>query len=527
MTRGAVAVAAMVAALCILGTATSSIYDTDVWQHLLVGKVIWQTHSIPHTQLWTWPTHGAPDVLPSWLYRALLWPIWQAAGLPGLFVWRWLATLLAFGLAWVWRGAWARPASPIRDAGGARLPAPAHADAPEMFAGILLISAGETLEGRRRLAARPPLARDAAWGVVPIALLWANAHISYYLRFIISGAYLLDDLLRRRHGRAPGALALAIVVAGVASLVNPFGWDALLQPLQYFTTWHEAIYQSIGELSPIYWDVHVKDMLPVWFVLVIGGALAHWRARGFDAAQAVLLLVCVTQAITTQRFLGYAALTLAPFAARDTAELLGRLNWPRALRAPMARSALAAVACLGVVTPTLADATFGFGFGWKHRMYPERASGWIETHGVRGKAFNTFAEGGYLLYRFYPDPGGCRSWTSTRPARRRSATCTRGRFKLGRMARAGPATGSIGCCCRGLHRAAGARPSSTPTARGLVFVDDGPCCEAAPWRRVRFARAHIRLSLPARWPGRDRPAGRARHATRPRVPRSGPRSNAP
>src|SRR5262249_31086291 len=42
---------------------------------------------------------------------------------------------------------------------------------------------------------------------------------------------------------------------------------------------------------------------------------------------------------------------------------------------------------------------------WQPRMYPEKACDWIERYGVRGKAFNTFAEGGYLLYRFYPDPG--------------------------------------------------------------------------------------------------------------------------
>src|SRR5262249_9409458 len=153
--------------------------------------------------------------------------------------------------------------------------------------------------------------------------LWANAHISYYLGFIVSGAYLLDDLLRRRQDRAPGALALAIVAAAVASLANPFGLAALLQPLQYFTVWRpEPVYLSIGELSPIYWEVHVIDLLPLWLALVVGGAIARWRARGFDAAEGLLVAVCLTQALSTQRFLGYAALTLAPFAARDMADWL-------------------------------------------------------------------------------------------------------------------------------------------------------------------------------------------------------------
>src|SRR5262249_9421160 len=101
MPRGLLVAAAAVAAACALAANTSRIYDPDVWQHVGVGQVIWQTHAIPHTQLWTWPTHGSPDVLPSWLFRVALWPFWRVGGLWGFYAWRWLTTLLAFGLAWL------------------------------------------------------------------------------------------------------------------------------------------------------------------------------------------------------------------------------------------------------------------------------------------------------------------------------------------------------------------------------------------------------------------------------------------
>ena len=52
----------LVVAACIVASGSFRFFEPDMWQHLLVGKVIWTTHSIPHTQLWTWPTHGAPDV---------------------------------------------------------------------------------------------------------------------------------------------------------------------------------------------------------------------------------------------------------------------------------------------------------------------------------------------------------------------------------------------------------------------------------------------------------------------------------
>src|SRR6185312_12805261 len=88
----------LVAAACVAWATTYPIVDTDVWQHLAVGRAIAQTHALPHTNVWTWPTFGAPYVLPSWLYRVALWPFWQLGGVAGLFVWRWLTTAVTFAL---------------------------------------------------------------------------------------------------------------------------------------------------------------------------------------------------------------------------------------------------------------------------------------------------------------------------------------------------------------------------------------------------------------------------------------------
>ena len=420
MTRGAFAMALVFAAVAAVAVVTYAFYDTDLWQHLLVGKVIWQTHAVPTTQLWSWPTHGAPDVLPSWLFRALLWPVWEAGGWHGLFAWRWLTTLTMFGFALVaarrmgatgvaplfmllWCVVFWRQRAQVR---------------PETFAGILLAAEIALLEYRRRMQrdSRPgeaapsgPLAwlrREPAWGLVPIALLWANAHISYYLGFVIAGGYLLDDLFHRSRGARPMGLVFAIAAAALASLANPFGLRALMQPIDYWTTWrHEPVYKTIGELDPIYWDVHVRDALVLWFGVVVVGALVRWRRHGLDVAQLLLLLVCIPQALSAQRFLGYAALALAPFAARDFAGLMALVRWPAALHAASSRATLVACGCLLLVWPTLTQPAVGFGYGERAAVQPVRACDWIAEHDVRGRAFNVFSFGGYMLWRFYPDPG--------------------------------------------------------------------------------------------------------------------------
>src|SRR5262249_5822335 len=62
--------AVAITAAAILFSVTFPIFDTDQWQHLAVGRVIWARHHVPTEQLWSWPTWGQPDVTSSysWLF---------------------------------------------------------------------------------------------------------------------------------------------------------------------------------------------------------------------------------------------------------------------------------------------------------------------------------------------------------------------------------------------------------------------------------------------------------------------------
>lgn len=392
-----------VAALVVLACVTYRVYDPDLWQHLTVGREIWRTHAIPHIQLWTWPTHGAPDVLPSWLFRAMLWPFWAAGEVHGVFAWRWLTTLATFALLWrAARHAGGTGLVPIVALVWCALLWRARSQArPETLAAILLAAEFLLLEARRRALTQGRPSRHA-WGVVPLALVYANAHISYYLGFVVLGAYLLDDLIRRRaHAQE---LALVLLAAAAVSFVNPFGWRALAQPFEYFLSGrYEPIFATIGELQPIDWGVNLVNGLPLFLPLLVIGAIAHARRRGLDLAQVVILATCLPQALASQRFVGYLAVCAAPFFARDLGTLLADVRWPEWLRMPRHRVMLTATTCVALVIPDLARPGLGLGYGFVWNQYPVRACDWIERHDVRGRAFNPFSYGGYLLWRFYPD----------------------------------------------------------------------------------------------------------------------------
>jgi hypothetical protein len=400
---------AMVAALAVtfvfvLYSTTFVIFETDFWQHLLVGKAIWQTHSPPTVQLWTWPTYGAPDINASWGFRALIWPFWSSGGVLGLFVWRWLSTLLVFALL----------VSTARRMGArgfaallvmvlcALLYRVRSQIRPETLVAVLLAFELWLLETRRLGG------RDRAVWLVAIAWAWANAHISWYLGFVVLGIYLLDDLVRARRDPAAARRARRLAWVGLAALaisfVNPWGWRALWQPFEYFARWrHEAIFQSIVELKPVSWGDYVETPLP-WLALA-WPVLIGWRAsRGsFDRVDALLCVCFTTLALSTQRFTGLYALVAAPFLMRDLDAWVASVRWPAWSVAPATRAALVGVICVALAVADRRRAEPVVGMGIDYGRYPVRACDFIASSGIRGRGFNNFEYGGYQAWRFWPD----------------------------------------------------------------------------------------------------------------------------
>lgn len=386
----------LTAALCVLFSVTFKLNDPDFWQHLLVGKAIWQQHSVPMTHLWSWPTLHQPEVLPSWGFRALLWPFWAAGETLGLFVWRWVTTLATFLIAWLTarklgaRGLWPfivivvcclayRYRSQVR---------------PETLTNLLLAGQLYLLELHRQQR------RDLRFLIIPIAWVWANAHISYYLSIAILLLYLVCD---RRSAQDTRSLLAITVFAALACFVNPFGWRALAQPLEYFFVWrHEPIYRSIAELHPIDWSFHASDGLLV--TMLAWPALQLWRAvrREFDPVELGLWALFTLLAVTSQRFVGSWAVVAASFLSRDLDHFMGSLS-PRLFRVPRWLGiASLSLLCLALCWSEWRRPDIQPGIGLDPLASPVAACDFIEREGIRGRFFNHFELGGYLAWRFWP-----------------------------------------------------------------------------------------------------------------------------
>ena len=399
-------VAALVATAAVaLLSVTFRVFDTDFWQHLLVGRFIWETRSAPTTQLWTWPTYGMPDVNASWGFRALVWPFWSLGGVWGLFAWRWVTTLAALGiLLALGRRMGARGFAPLVAVLMCALVYRLRSQIrPETLVAVLLAVQLWVLETRRQGG------RDRSAWCLPIAWAWANTHISWYLGFAVTGTYLLDDLLPGRGGGAAArirARRLAIVALGALaiSFVNPWGWRALWQPFDYFLHWrHEPIFQIIRELRPVNWRDYERSPLPL--LVAAWPALIAWQARRrlFDRVEAILCAGLSTLALSTQRFIGVYAIVAMPFMMRAIARWVDARRWPGWSAAPAARAAVVGALCAGLVVDESLRDDPPVGIGINYATYPVRACDLIAATGIRGRGFNNFDYGGYQAWRFWPD----------------------------------------------------------------------------------------------------------------------------
>jgi len=409
LTHPAFLLAMAAVAACVVAAVTYRILDTDFWQHLAVGREIVREGRVPATQVWTWPLYGQPDSPPSWGFRVLLWQFWEWGGMAGLFAWRWLTTLAALALAWLAaRRMGATGFSALVVAAWAALALRLRAEPrPESLVFVLIALQLLVHETARRERPGASPWRGAALALPVVALVWANVHISYWLGLALQLLYLADAFARGRRDREARAwvtpLAILFAVSAAASFLNPGGWRTLAQPIEYWTTWrHELIYRQISELEPVVWRENVRNLL--WLLVAGWPLLILLRARraGFDLAELGIAALFLAQGLGTRRFLGFLAVAAVPFVARDLAQVLAGLRLPRLLAPAWTRAALAGALAAGALALEWTNPLATPGFGIEPPWRPLAACDFIERHGIRGRAYNHYEFGGYLLYRFHP-----------------------------------------------------------------------------------------------------------------------------
>jgi tetratricopeptide (TPR) repeat protein len=404
--------AVVVAAGFLLGC--SLVRDSDVWTHLAHGRLIVAERGLPAHEPFTYPSTAMPYHNTEWLFGVVSYLVYVAGGPAGLVVLKAASFALTGWLLW-------------RDA---MLGAPPRDDRLRAVIGVIVVLAA-LLAIRYRVVERPDVAlmiflaatiyaldafiiegrRWPLYGLIPLGALWSNVHPSVLVAAapfgaVIAGGVVMRLLPQRWGVEPPSAERLRVVAvvgvsALVATLLNPYGWDAITLPFRLAGS--EWFRQEIGELQP----PRLAEY-PIAFAL--GALLAVvlvLQARRVLLVTALTVVPFAWLALSGVRFVFLLPLVVAAPLARGIAELLSRPSVGAARVRPVALAS--AVGCLLIATGLAVGNTGPLylrsrtpGLGVDHNAVPEGALAYLDRIGFTGRLFNAFHFGGYVAWRDFP-----------------------------------------------------------------------------------------------------------------------------
>ncbi|MFQ5768317.1 MAG: hypothetical protein ACE5ID_10090, partial [Acidobacteriota bacterium] len=241
--------------------------------------------------------------------------------------------------------------------------------------------------------------------LLPFQVIWTNLHGGFVLGPAIILGWAAGEEIRRRQGKAgahPGRVAMTGLLSAAACLINPYGWSLIRLPFQL--TGSELFMQAIFEWQSPFQSAYLTTTMFAGFLLMV--VLLIWTVvRAWDrwdpcdlAVLGLALLLAVRMSRNVPLF---ALLAAGPLAACLGGTGMGK----RAARWQFNAAA-------GILLATaLGLALEGYPYSPGHLRprgvgpgpsVPVAACDFIESHKLSGRAFTTYGEGAYVVWRLWP-----------------------------------------------------------------------------------------------------------------------------
>lgn len=379
--------------------------DGDLPRHLLMGRVILETRSIPHQELFSYLYEGRPYVAHEWLADIVYYFSYRLLGLGGVVL---ITAILIASTFYVLYAALAsehgdRFAMLVLIGWGVVCSYWHWVARPHLFSMFFL--ALWVVGVDRMSRGKPP----RLWMLPALMVVWANTHAEFVAGFLVLIAYIAgwawDWLQHRREADRSiiRNLGLTAALSAVASLINPFGlqtWTTILGYLmntQLMSTVKETIAPDfssrlfVAELSLMIASVVIlglqKSAVRPGQVFLLAGItlLAMRSGRNIHLYSIVAPYVLIAPAIqiTDTAF----EQQLGAVIARVQAQLRGIL-WP--------------IATVLVSAALLAAGKIGSTYFIDPQRFPVEAVSWLEAHPQSGHMYNDFLWGGYIVWHLWP-----------------------------------------------------------------------------------------------------------------------------
>ncbi len=408
------------------------ILDGDLFWHLAYARQMLTEHTlVPDATLYSWTPTDGHIIYCAWLAEFILYGIWKAFGLTGLFALRYLVIAAVGVLFWKTVRRARLPARPDTLLALLMLLTTATAGSiikPELFS-LLFFHCVLACYFAAKLAAREGRdPRPWLYSVPVLTLVWANTHGAFVFLALLLATTALGEVLNLRFSprlafsrRQLAHLGLAWSLCAVAICLTPYGTAYPLQLLTEFAKYGVARPDSVWNNAhlPIYagGTSDVFSLVPDFAALALALLLFFvrvWRrgGRGAHLDYALVLgliayLPLSVQIVRTSYLwpaLACYALVYLAYLGRfaDAAVPPTRTQGTWRLKQALAFLAFAVVAARTVAAAYLSPSPGSWvGFGVSY-VNPVPEAEYLARAKLGSRFYNTFDSGGYLLWRLYP-----------------------------------------------------------------------------------------------------------------------------
>ncbi len=385
--------------------ATREISDPDFWWHLRTGQYILETGSIPHTDVFSFTATGREWVTHEWLSEALIYTLFRAGGFSLLIVT--FAGMITAAFALVYYRTEARPFL----AGfvvllGALAAMPTWGVRPQMlsllFTSVFLLLLDRYQEKGDLKFAVP---------LIPLTILWVNLHSGFALGLALTAFYICGMIAEGFQYARPRInddrvrnLLIIFVLCLLAVVANPNGARMYSYPFETLTS--PAMQRYIQEwFSP---DFHLIEFQPFALLLIALIAGALWAHARISATSVLLVMILGYASLRSARNIPIFALVAVPILVRQLAEGLRTHGWlrdhvsfappPRAVGMLNSAFLLLLLGVIGLRVYAVASNQSKV----EQATFPTQAASLIQSQKLAPNLYNSYAWGGYLIWRLYP-----------------------------------------------------------------------------------------------------------------------------
>jgi hypothetical protein len=378
-------------AAVIFGFSVKQIAEPDIWWHLRNATYLFQHHSLPRVDTYSFTAAGSPLLDFEWLSEVPFFLGFKSMGLQGVL------TVYFAVLVLIYAGVYFRSCRAGADCKNATV-----ATLLSIFLGVVSIGPRMLLFGWLCMVGlllvldRFQRTGRGLWLVPLLFALWINLHGSWVFGMVVLTLTTASGLVEGEWGLVvarrwtPGQLKkllLALAASLAALFVNPFGYKLVLYPFDLLFR-QQSMMKHVDEWQSVDFSTGNGKLALMTILALLASALFSSRRWRLD--EVLLTAFALWAALSHGRFLFFAGLILVPILAPRLALFP---PYERELDKPWLNAGImaAVVGALVLFFPSAKNLQQKV-----DEEYPRAALGFMQRQHLDGRIFNHYVWGGYM-----------------------------------------------------------------------------------------------------------------------------------